>query len=81
MEVSMSKADLIEFEGQVTEVLAGSNFKVSVLNSDGSKGHTILCYLSGKIRQHSIKIMLNDQVKVAVSPYDPSRGIIVFRAK
>lgn len=77
----MSKEDLIEFEGRVIDVLAGSNFKVEVINSDGSPGHTVLCYLGGKIRQNSIKIILHDQVKIAVSPYDPSRGKIVYRSK
>lgn len=75
------KDDLIEMEGIVTDVLAGSNFKVLVHNADGTPGHTVLCYLGGKIRQNSIRIILNDQVKIAVSPYDPTRGKIIYRNK
>lgn len=77
----MAKDDLVEFDGVVTDVLAGSTFKVAVKNPDGSAGHTVLCYLGGKIRQNSIRIILHDQVKIAVSPYDPSRGKIVYRSK
>jgi translation initiation factor IF-1 len=77
----MAKEDLIEFDGIVTDVLAGSTFKVLVKNADGEDGHTVLCYLGGKIRQNSIRIILHDQVKIAVSPYDPSRGKIIYRSK
>lgn len=77
----MAKSDLVEFEGIVTDVLAGSTFKVAVKNDDGTSGHTVLCYLGGKIRQNSIKIILHDQVRIAVSPYDPTRGKIIYRSK
>lgn len=77
----MAKEDLIEFNGIVTDVLAGSTFKVAVVNEDGSHGHTVLCYLGGKIRQNSIRIILHDQVRIAVSPYDPTRGKIIYRTK
>lgn len=77
----MSKEDLVEFDGVVTDVLAGSTFKVAVKNADGSAGHTVLCYLGGKIRQNSIRIILHDQVRIAVSPYDPTRGKIIYRTK
>ena len=73
--------DSIEFSGKVIDVLAGSNFRVQVINPDGSEGHTVLCYLGGKIRQNSIKIVLGDMVVILVSAYDPSRGRIVFRNK
>lgn len=72
---------MIEFDGIVMDVLAGSTFKVAVKNADGSTGHTVLCYLGGKIRQNSIRIILHDQVRIAVSPYDPTRGKIVYRNK
>ena len=81
MEMKLSKSDLIELTGRVTEVLAGSMFRVEVLNEDGSLGHAVLCYLGGKIRQNSIKIILHDMVKLAVSPYDPTRGKIIYREK
>lgn len=77
----MSKSDLVECEGLVIDVLAGSNFKVQIKNADGSDGHIVLCYLGGKIRQNSIRIILHDRVRVAVSPYYPSRGKIIFREK
>lgn len=73
------KDELIEYEGIVTDVLAGSNFRVSIFNPDGTAGHSVLCYLGGKIRQNGIRIILHDQVKIAVSPYDPKRGKIIFR--
>lgn len=76
----MSKEDLIEFDGIVTDVLAGSIFKVEVKNHDGGT-FTVLCYLGGKIRQNSIRIILHDQVRIAVSPYDPTRGKIIYRSK
>jgi translation initiation factor IF-1 len=77
----LSKTDLIELNGVVIEVLAGSMFRVQVIDDDGNDGHMVLCYLGGKIRQNSIKIILHDEVKIAVSPYDPTRGKIVFRTK
>jgi translation initiation factor IF-1 len=78
----MSKeSDSVEFNGVVSEVLAGSSFKVRVKNTDGTDGHEVLCYLGGKIRQNSIKIILHDEVKIAVSLYDPTRGRIIYRAK
>lgn len=76
----MSKEDLIEMDGIVTEVLAGSMFRVEIAGAD-NKAHSVLCYLGGKIRQNSIKIILHDQVRIAVSPYDPARGKIIYRAK
>ncbi len=77
----MAKEDLIEFDGKVVEVLAGSIFKVAIENYDAGPEHTVLCYLGGKIRQNSIRIILHDQVKIAVSPYDPGRGKIIYRTK
>ena len=72
----MSRDDAIEFTGTVAEVLAGGLFRVDV-----SAGHTVLAHLSGKMRKFRIRIVLGDQVTVAVSPYDPTRGRIVFREK
>lgn len=72
----MGKDDAIEFTGTVAEVLAGGLFRVDV-----SQGHSVLAHLSGKMRKFRIRIVLGDQVTVAVSPYDPTRGRIVFREK
>jgi len=72
----MSKDDLIEFDGTVTEVLSGGTFRVLV-NED----HKVLAHLSGKMRKHRIRVVLGDKVRVAVSPYDPNRGRVVFRPR
>ena len=70
----MSKTDLIEMEGLVTESLPSTMFKVKLDN-----GFEILAYLSGQIRRHYIKILPGDRVKVQLSPYDLSRGRITYR--
>jgi translation initiation factor IF-1 len=75
------KEDLIECDGIVSEVLAGNNFKVTVINADGNYGHTVLCYLGGKVRQNGIRIILHDKVRLAISPYDATKGKIIFREK
>jgi len=72
----MSRDDAIEFEGTVAEVLAGGLFRVEI-----AEGHTVLAHLSGKMRKYRIRIVLGDRVTVAVSPYDPTRGRIVYRVK
>ena len=72
----MSRDDAIEFDGTISEVLAGGLFRVEV-----AEGHTVLAHLSGKMRKFRIRIVLGDHVTVAVSPYDPTRGRIVYRAK
>ncbi|MDR2267692.1 MAG: translation initiation factor IF-1 [Christensenellaceae bacterium] len=72
----MSKDDVIEFEGVVTEVLPGTTFRVKLSN-----GHVIFAYLSGKMRLHYVKVYEGDSVKVAVSPYDLEKGRIVYRNK
>jgi translation initiation factor IF-1 len=72
----MSRDDAIEFSGVVTEVLKGGLFRVET-----EAGHTVLAHMSGKMRRHRIRVVLGDQVTVAVSPYDPSRGRITFRAR
>ena len=63
-------------EGVIREVLVGGNFKVEV-----EGGHNVLAQLAGNMRRNRIRVVLGDSVTVAVSPYDPSRGLIVFRAK
>lgn len=73
---SMSREDAIEFEGVISEVLAGGLFRVEV-----AEGHSVLAHLSGKMRKFRIRIVLGDRVTVAVSPYDPSRGRITYRAR
>ena len=70
----MARSDLVQMEGKVTEVMVGGNFEVE-------GGHHVLAQLAGNMRRNRIRVVLGDQVTVAVSPYDPTRGLIVFRAK
>ncbi len=72
----MPKADCLETEGVVTEVLPNATFKVQLSN-----GHVITCYISGKLRMNYIKILEGDQVKVEMSPYDLTKGRITWRGK
>jgi translation initiation factor IF-1 len=64
----------IEVEGRVVECLRNANFRVTLDN-----GHTVLAHISGKVRKNYIKILLEDRVLVELSPYDLSRGRIIFR--
>jgi translation initiation factor IF-1 len=66
----------IEMEGLIIEALPGTMFRVAL-----TSGHTILAYLSGKMRKNYIRILLGDRVKVELSPYDLSRGRISYRFK
>ena len=70
----MSKTDLIEMEGLVTESLPSTMFQVKLDND-----FKILAYPSGQIRHHHIKIWPGDRVKVGLSPYDLSKGRITYR--
>ena len=73
----MAKDDSkIQMEGQIIEALPATQFRVRLDN-----GHEILAYLSGKMRKNYIRILLGDRVRVEVSPYDLSRGRIVYRQK
>jgi translation initiation factor IF-1 len=66
--------DKIEVEGEITEALPSTMFRVEV---DG--GHSVLATISGKIRKHYIRILPGDKVKVELSPYDLTRGRITYR--
>lgn len=72
----MSKQDVIEVEGTVVEPLPNAMFKVELEN-----GHTVLAHVSGKIRMNFIRILPGDKVTVELSPYDLTRGRIVYRFK
>ena len=72
----MSKSDEIECEGVVLEKLPNALFNVELEN-----GHQILAHISGKLRMNYIKILPGDKVKVEMSPYDLTKGRIVFRYK
>jgi translation initiation factor IF-1 len=66
----------IQVEGTVIEALPGTQFKVRLEN-----GYEVLAYLSGKMRKYYIRILLGDKVRVEMSPYDLTRGRIVYRHK
>ena len=72
----MSKEDHVEFEGKVVEVLSNGMFRVELDN-----GHKVLAYASGKMRRFFIRIVRGDAVTVALSPYDLTKGRIIFRAR
>ena len=72
----MSKADVIEIEGVVVEKLPNAMFKVELEN-----GHIVLAHISGKLRMNFIKILPGDKVTLEMSPYDLSKGLIVWRYK
>lgn len=66
----------IELEGTVTEVLPNATFRVELEN-----GHQVLAYLSGRMRQFYIRVLVGDKVKVEMSPYDLTRGRVTYRYK
>lgn len=72
----MSKNDVIEVEGVVLEKLPNAMFQVELEN-----GHTILAHISGKLRMNFIKIIPGDKVLIEMSPYDLTKGRIIWRAK
>ncbi|HAF50230.1 MAG: Translation initiation factor IF-1 [Synergistales bacterium 54_24] len=72
----MTKDEVIEVRGKVLEPLPSAMFRVELQN-----GHRILAHVSGKMRMHFIRILPGDEVLVQLSPYDLSRGRIVYRYK
>ena len=72
----MSKADVIEVEGIVTDTFPNAVFEVELPN-----GHKVLAHVSGKMRMHYIRIYPGDKVTIELSPYDLTRGRITWRSK
>jgi len=72
----LSKEDVIELEGTVIEALPNAMFQVQLDN-----GHKVLAHVSGKLRMNFIRILPGDRVVVQLSPYDLTRGRIVWRSK
>lgn len=72
----MSKEDLVKMNGVVDELLPSAMFRVILENN-----HKIIATISGKLRQHNIRILAGDSVEVEMSPYDLNRGRIVYRNK
>jgi len=72
----LAKEQAIKVDGEITETLPNASFRVKLEN-----GHEILAHISGKMRMHFIKILPGDKVSVELSPYDLTRGRIVYRYK
>jgi len=72
----LSKSDVIEVEGVVTETFPNAMFEVQLPN-----GHKVLAHVSGKMRMHDLRIYPGDKVTIELSPYDLTRGRITWRSK
>jgi translation initiation factor IF-1 len=72
----MSKEDLIRLEGKVEDVLPNAMFRIRI-----NESHSITATISGRLRQNNIRILLGDSVEVEMSPYDLTRGRVVYRNK
>lgn len=72
--MAATKDDKLVLEGKIVETLPNTTFRVELDN-----GHEVLAYLSGKMRKHYIRVLLGDSVRVELSPYDLTRGRIVYR--
>jgi translation initiation factor IF-1 len=70
----LSKSDFLEFKGKVTELLPNAMFRVKLENS-----HEILAHTAGKLRKNRIRVLSGDNVLVQVTPYDLTKGRIIFR--
>lgn len=73
-QTKVNRKGFLEIEGEVIDLLPNANFKVVLEN-----GHEILTHLSGKMRMHKIRILPGDKVVVEISPYDMTKGRIIFR--
>ncbi len=74
VEWRMAKEELIEMRGVVDEMLPDSRFRVTLENA-----HQVIAYTGGKMRKHSIRILPGDKVTIELSPYDMTKGRIVYR--
>jgi translation initiation factor IF-1 len=74
--VPMSKDDAIQMEGEVIETLPNTTFRVQLKN-----GHVVTAHISGKMRKNYIRILTGDAVTVEMTPYDLSKGRIVYRGR
>ena len=72
----MSKEELLEFPGVVTELLPNATFRVKLEN-----GHIVIAHTSGRMRKNRIRVLVADKVVVEMTPYDLSKGRIKFREK
>lgn len=67
---------IIEMDGSISEILPNTSFRVKLEN-----GHTVIAHISGRMRRHYIRVMIGDKVRVALSPYDLSKGRITYRER
>ncbi len=74
LDENRGKEDAVELEGTVTAVLAGTMFRVKLIN-----GHQVLAHISGKMRKRFIRLVVGDRVKIEMSPYDTEKARIVYR--
>ena len=74
LEDKMAKEDSIEMDGTVVDTLPNTMFRVELEN-----GHVVTAHISGRMRKHYIRILTGDKVKVELTPYDLSKGRIVYR--
>ncbi len=72
----MAKSDVVEMEGVIVDTLPNTMFRVELSN-----GHVVTAHISGKMRKNYIRILTGDKVKVELTPYDLSKGRIVYRAR
>lgn len=72
----MAKEEAIQMEGVVTETLPNTTFRVELDN-----GHVVMAHISGKMRKHYIRILTGDKVTVELTPYDLTKGRIIYRAR
>lgn len=72
--VSLNAKDFIEIQGEVLELMPAATFRVALEN-----GHEILAHLSGKMRMNKIRLLPGDKVKLQISPYDLTKGRIIYR--
>ena len=70
----MSKQDLLKFKGKVTDLLPNAMFRVQLEN-----GHTVTAHTAGKLRKNRIRVLQGDNVTVEMTPYDLTKGRIIFR--
>lgn len=72
--VTLNAKDFIEMQGEVLELMPAASFRVALEN-----GHEILAHLSGKMRMNKIRLLPGDKVKLQISPYDLTKGRIIYR--
>ena len=72
----MSKEEILEFKGKVTDLLPNAKFKVAFEN-----GHEVIAHTAGRMRKNRIRVLAGDEVLVQITPYDLTKGRIIFRYK